>query len=471
MNEAIKKLTDEVKAHVVASLATKEWQDFFAKVKAAGDSGSFEVIISTADIDRSGESIVQNGIDLANYKTNPIVLWAHDYYALPIGVADSVEMVEGKLVAKGRFAPEEANPFAQQVRRLYDAGIVRATSVGFIVKEMNGNVITKSELLEFSFVPVPANPYALSMRQAKELGLDLGMLVAKGIKVQPEQKAEGDTCTLDDGTEGVMDANGTCVPKPAEAAAKAEGDVCTLEDGSEGVIDAAGDCVPKTGEASAKGAVADEINADAQWEQKWANLDQVCDILDAFFNVYLDEATPVENFTTLLTETVNLLSGLTGGTAAAAEVLQKAIAERGAADPKSLKRFVLRSKAVKTVEAIGAEVAAMQAEVDTSMSAHAMRIIEICREAGMPETTGGEAAQHESTTKENGAVGEIPEGSVGEETPSGASPKQVDPLGGGATREFDDFHVVRQLLRAAATATGQALERMNTRASDARKTR
>ncbi len=63
-----------------------------------------------------------------------------------------------RLVAEGKFAPAEANPFAQQVRALYDAGIVRATSVGYIPAgaRMDGMSDKGNELLEFSFVPVPA---------------------------------------------------------------------------------------------------------------------------------------------------------------------------------------------------------------------------------------------------------------------------------------------------------------------------
>lgn len=182
MQNALKKLSAEIKASLEASMASAAFKDLIASTKAADDSGTFEVVVSTADFDRSGESVDPTGMDLTLYKMNPIVLWGHDYYALPIGVCDSIEVIEGKIVAKGRFAPADANPFAQQVRKLYDAKIVRTTSIGFIVKEMDGNIITKGELLEFSFVPVPANPYALSLSAAKTLGLDVSMLAMKGLQ-------------------------------------------------------------------------------------------------------------------------------------------------------------------------------------------------------------------------------------------------------------------------------------------------
>ncbi len=228
MNEILKKFSEEAKAKLIGALSTVAVADFVAKTKAAEDSGRFRVVISTADLDRQGEIVDQNGWDLKNYQQNPIVLWAHDYYSLPIGVCDKIgieDVGSGRqgLVAEGKFAPMDANPFAQQVRKLYEAGIVRTTSVGFIAGEMQGNTVTKAELLEFSFVPVPANPYALSLAQVKELGLDTAMLAMKGLNI--EEKAdppqEGDPCSLEGGAEGVMqpDGNGAlvCMPKPKAA--------------------------------------------------------------------------------------------------------------------------------------------------------------------------------------------------------------------------------------------------------------
>ena len=228
MNETFKKLTAEVKAALIAELAKPALKDFMEATKAAAESGSFEVVVSTADIDRQGEIVDQGGWNLDLYRMNPVVLWAHDYCSLPIGVCESIEVIDGKLTAKGRFAPEEANPFAQQVRRLYDMGIVRATSVGFIPLDMADNLITKAELLEFSFVPVPANPYALSSRQAKELGIDVPMLAMKGLNIEVKEEkapatdpAEGDDCTMEDGTPGTMQTGEggrlVCMPKSAKA--------------------------------------------------------------------------------------------------------------------------------------------------------------------------------------------------------------------------------------------------------------
>lgn len=132
-------------------------------VKTVKGSGRFSVLASTATIDRQGESIDQAGWELLNYMANPVMLWAHNYGDLPVGKAEKIEVDARGLVAEGVFASAEANPLAAQIQKLYEEGILNTVSVGFIPKERNGNIITKAELLEISFVPVPANPEALAL--------------------------------------------------------------------------------------------------------------------------------------------------------------------------------------------------------------------------------------------------------------------------------------------------------------------
>ena len=185
MDNQLKKLTAEIKAKFLEALGKKEVQEAIAETKAAKDTGTFEVVISTADRDRQGDIIMQDGWVLDNYLKNPVVLFGHDYWSLPIGICDSISVVDGKLVAKGRFAGHD---FAQNVRQLYDAGMLKATSVGFIPLETEGNVILRAELLEFSFVPVPANPMALSLAHEKQINLEFAF--AKGILVKEDTQPE-----------------------------------------------------------------------------------------------------------------------------------------------------------------------------------------------------------------------------------------------------------------------------------------
>jgi HK97 family phage prohead protease len=177
MKDAAIKFTSEVEAIFKKWLDAPETKALIEQTQKAadGDTGTFEVIITTENLDRYQEVIKLDGWDLAHYRNNPVVLWGHDHHTLPVGVATTVEIADGKMVAKGKFAP---HAFAQTIRQLYDMGVLRATSVGFIEKEREGNLITKAELLEFSFVSVPANPYALSLMVKS--GVSVNEMVTKG---------------------------------------------------------------------------------------------------------------------------------------------------------------------------------------------------------------------------------------------------------------------------------------------------
>jgi hypothetical protein len=198
MNDTIKKFSDDLLADFKKALEKQKTAEVLSKIKAA-DAGTFSVVISTSDEDRQGDALDQSKWKLQNYEANPVVLWAHDYYNLPIGVCTSISVQDGKLVAEGKFASADLNPFADQVAKLYAAGYIKATSVGYIQHE-DGEL----ELLEFSFVPVPANPYALSMREMKKLNLNMPQLVMKGLQFTVKAEKPGDTCQLDDGTPGVL---------------------------------------------------------------------------------------------------------------------------------------------------------------------------------------------------------------------------------------------------------------------------
>lgn len=135
-------------------------------LKTDKDSGTFTTVITSEVVDRDGEIILLQGRDFANFMKNPQVLRGHNYWDFPVGKCTGLSIVDGKVIATGEFASEEANPKAQQVRKLYEGGFINAVSVGFRVLQRNPNnrlIIEKQELLEFSFVTVPANPEAMGL--------------------------------------------------------------------------------------------------------------------------------------------------------------------------------------------------------------------------------------------------------------------------------------------------------------------
>lgn len=164
-------------------------------IKQAKGEGTFEVIATTEGVDRDGEVILIKGWDLKNFMKNPVLLFGHDYWSYPIGAVTEVNAEGDKLIAKGVFARTEEG---QKARQLYDDGILKAVSVGFIPRKREGNVIIEAELLELSFVPVPANADALDNR--KQLKEFENMLKTK-VEVQKSVVPFAPTTPADEGDE------------------------------------------------------------------------------------------------------------------------------------------------------------------------------------------------------------------------------------------------------------------------------
>ncbi len=155
--------------------------------------GTFEVVASTQSMDRQGEIVLQAGLNTENYMLNPVILAFHDYSSLPIGIATSVEKQADKTIIKGKFVSADINPFAQVIRKLYDCGALKTVSIGFIAKQWEGNVITESELLELSFVPVPANQDALAIgKEAKLDEKEMALLVEKSVRKEEKKVTNSD---------------------------------------------------------------------------------------------------------------------------------------------------------------------------------------------------------------------------------------------------------------------------------------
>lgn len=123
------------------------------------------IIASTNQLARDGHILEPAGIDLRDYLRNPIILWQHDPEC-PIAIATAIGVRDGVLAARIEFAPPGASTVADQACALVKSGIVRGVSIGFDPKEFEpldpkrprgGMHITKADLLEISFVSVPAD--------------------------------------------------------------------------------------------------------------------------------------------------------------------------------------------------------------------------------------------------------------------------------------------------------------------------
>lgn len=179
MNELQAKFLSISEEQAIA-LKNQVSQLVFEETKGEKSDRKFRVIASTEDTDRSGEIIKADGWDYEYFMKNPVILANHIYKIENIvGKATRIGVEDGKLIIEGVFS--KSNPLGVLLADLYDEGMVKTVSVGFIPKqrqEDNRRIITSAELLELSFVAVPCNPEALSLDQ-KELmqkGIEAGLI-------------------------------------------------------------------------------------------------------------------------------------------------------------------------------------------------------------------------------------------------------------------------------------------------------
>jgi HK97 family phage prohead protease/HK97 family phage major capsid protein len=136
-------------------------------------------VLSDETVDRMGEVISADGWSLDSFKRNPIALFNHrsDF---PIGRWHDLAIKDGKLKGRLELAPARTSPRIDEVRKLVEAGILRAVSVGFQpskkepidekANEFFGPFrYLKQELVECSLVSVPANPNALALAKSMQI--------------------------------------------------------------------------------------------------------------------------------------------------------------------------------------------------------------------------------------------------------------------------------------------------------------
>ena len=165
--------------------ATQMKRFYFPVIKGETIGNISSATITTNDTDRQNERMEPDGMSIVNYMANPAVLYGHAYQgaeSIPVGRAISLEIVhEGdhrSIRAQWEWQQDDVTPLITAVKKSWERGFLNTVSVGFLANEYQDNVIAKSELLEFSIVPVPANPMALRLNgftdaEVKALGVDV----------------------------------------------------------------------------------------------------------------------------------------------------------------------------------------------------------------------------------------------------------------------------------------------------------
>ena len=154
------------------------------------DDRTINFIASSEIVDRDREIIKLAGMDLKQYKKNPVILFSHQRGSLPIGKAVSIVKSKGQLKMKVEFADEETYPFGYQVYKLVKNGFLNACSIGFSVdwskieydEKKNVRIFNKTELLELSIVSIGANQDALATGKSINKAFDDGIITEEELK-------------------------------------------------------------------------------------------------------------------------------------------------------------------------------------------------------------------------------------------------------------------------------------------------
>lgn len=177
MFELYKEYTAKLASEVVKSVG--EFTKTLTEIKAK-DKKPYRMVISQQSVDRDGDVVLIEGINIDYYMTSPVVLVNHSYKIESIaGKTITLEKVGNQLIAEFVFADTELGQLAE---KLYNGGFLKASSIWFLLKRRDQNnwaVISECELIERSLVAVWSNRQALSLD-----GKEYDLWVSKGLIVK-----------------------------------------------------------------------------------------------------------------------------------------------------------------------------------------------------------------------------------------------------------------------------------------------
>ncbi|MBA4500524.1 HK97 family phage prohead protease [Bacteroides fragilis] len=148
-----------------------------------------EVIISTSGLNCYGGRVLTSGIDLTQFRKNPLLLWMHrrsfDRDAMPIGRIDNLRTDGDRLIGTPVF--DQNDEFAKKIESKWENGFLRMASAGIEIIETSDapehllqgqtrRTITRCRLEEVSIVDMGGNDEALQLydRSGKVLKLAAG---------------------------------------------------------------------------------------------------------------------------------------------------------------------------------------------------------------------------------------------------------------------------------------------------------
>lgn len=154
--------------------------------------------------DRDGDIIRIDGIDIKEYKKNPVVLFGHNHSDLPIAKCTKVWKEDKKLMVKIKFPEPEVSSVGDSIYKLIKGDYLSCLSIGFAPKwdkavqlKDAGWDFKESSLYEISVVPIPANPGAMVEMKSLQKAVDDEVIDELELKELFMDYKEKDIITVD----------------------------------------------------------------------------------------------------------------------------------------------------------------------------------------------------------------------------------------------------------------------------------
>lgn len=140
-----------------------------------------KVCLSDSSLNSYGIRVITEGINIEQYKKNPILLWMHNRAfrgtkdeVLPLGHVEELEVTDGKLY--GVPVIEPVDDFSSNVLKLWENGTIKAVSISIddcvysedpkdLVPGQTRATVKSCSLQEVSIVDIGSNDNALQMYQ------------------------------------------------------------------------------------------------------------------------------------------------------------------------------------------------------------------------------------------------------------------------------------------------------------------
>lgn len=135
-----------------------------------------EVIISTSGLNCYGSRVLTSGIDLTQYRKNPLLLWMHrrsfERDSMPIGRMENLRIDGDCLIGTPVF--DQNDDFAKKIESKWENGFLRMASAGIAILEVSNApeylvqgqtraTIVRCKLEEVSIVDMGGNDEALQL--------------------------------------------------------------------------------------------------------------------------------------------------------------------------------------------------------------------------------------------------------------------------------------------------------------------